>query len=445
MGHLPKYTGCTNCGDEPMQVQTYPQTNCKDENLQDPCVSQKGKFHDKITEDFIVPQSSNQAKMFVCDGSLWAKSQWVALENGADKIAVYPIMATGNKTITIMNGCRSGEDIFGNPDPGKSFPKGTVIFPVPPSGCDSNFCERVAEAIRTCGAEGVYDLLKESEELCFTSVPVLGETEKGHIFAGTMPDNVTEQDPESPWRSCLRKLSKIWSNLGGRTLCFADLPLYDKINDPSKIARSVVSDQNGCLAKGESVYSCESEDAVPEGEGADAILVCKDSQRSILLPECDSIIVGCCDQDDENPEWKVRKKGLNLHLLSTPVEIYKVAMYEFGSGAIPTAVALNDVLATVPMFNPILDEACNGKVWAYVDFFMRVGDSTTGSNPNLDVYYNNVPYRKIYSDSSDRNDSYFVDIVPMQGVFQNTLKFELKKIAGNGNMRILVRVLGFYL
>jgi len=75
MGHLPKYTGCTNCGEEPMQVQTYPQTNCKDENLQDPCVSQKGKFHDKITEDFIVPQSTNQAKMFVCDGSLWAKSQ----------------------------------------------------------------------------------------------------------------------------------------------------------------------------------------------------------------------------------------------------------------------------------------------------------------------------------------------------------------------------------
>lgn len=456
---LPYFPGCKNCGDEPTVLQTYQPTNCSDPNTQDPCVSQKGKFHDKLTEDFIVPQVGNQVKMFVCDGSLWAKAQWVAVENGTNKIAVYPIMATGNKTITVMNGCISGEEIFGNPDPGKLFSKGTVIFPVAPQGCESNFCERVAEAIRTCGAEGLYDLLKETDQLCFTNTSELGEAERGHLFAGTMPDpcncptdygygigeGTLSQDPENLWRSCLRKLTKIWTNLGGRSICFADLPQYNKLNDPNKKGRDAVLDQNGCLAKGDSLYACE-ESLDVSTDGADAISVCSNGEKKVLIAECNTEIVGCCDEDDENPKWKRRPKGLSLYMLDEPIEVHMQSMPIEGENAGTAATLPASINITKSFEEILLPDACGtAKRYAFVDFFWKTSNTT--AQVAIDIFYNDEFYRKLMTNDSANEDisAYtFQDVVPLDAAIPNQLKFRATRVQGEGTYRSLVRILGFY-
>lgn len=458
MSNVPSFPGCSTCGDSSTPIQTVPVPYCGQQESTDACASQKGKFHDRLTDDFIVPKVGKEAKIHVCDGHLWAKHQWIGIANGADKVAVYPIIAIGNKTITILNGCRTGEEIFGNAEVGKEFKEGTIVYPVPPQGCDSNFCERVSETIRTCGVDAVLELLSLNEDICFTNVPEIEETERGHIFVGTMPDpcNCPEeygvgegtgsisQDPDNLWRSCLRKLTKIFTNLGGRTFCFASMPEYNSENDPDGLGRAVVLDQKGCMAKGESVSSCGEEYALGEDIGAEAIIVCKDGGRKILVPECDSMIVGCCDEDDLNPKWYVRKKGLTLHLLETPIDVYSVAMIAIGSVTVPAAVNIPaGSTVVIKEFNEELIPKHCKQAYALVDTYIVHSDG--GTNLNLDILYNNNGYRKIYNDSADRNLTVFQDIVPLQaGVNINKLRVDYVKLAGTSTWRVLTRILGFY-
>lgn len=460
MSNVPSFPGCSTCGDSSTPIQTVPVPYCGQQESTDACASQKGKFHDRLTDDFIVPKVGKEAKIHVCDGHLWAKHQWIGIANGADKVAVYPIIAIGNKTITILNGCRTGEEIFGNAEVGKEFKEGTIVYPVPPQGCDSNFCERIAEALRTCGVDAVLEVLRTSDEICFTTVPEIEETERGHLFVGTMPDpcNCPEeygvgegtgsisQDPENLWRSCLRKLTKIFTNLGGRTFCFASMPEYNSDNDPEGLGRNIVLDQKGCMAKGDSVNSCGEDSALGEDIGADAIIVCKDGSKKIIVPECDSMIVGCCDEDDLNPKWYVRKKGLTLHLLETPIEVYKLNNIEIGSIVVPTATSIPSGTTTIikEFDEELIPKNC-GKVYAFVDLYIRYNDP--GTNLNLDIFYNNEGYRKIYGESADWNSGLYQDIVELQsGTNINKFKAEFVKLGGATNIawRVNVRILGFY-
>lgn len=454
----PPFSTCSDCGDEGFPVQTVQVPYCGQTESSDPCVSNKGKFHDRLTEDFIVPKVGNQTKIYICDAKLWAKCQWVGICNGADKIAAYPIMEVGNKTITILNGCRSGESIFGNPDVGKEFSTGTVLYPIPPQGCDSNFCERVAEAIRTCGAEGVYDLLKNSEEICFTTVSELDESERGHLFLGTMPDpcNCPSEygggegegsvgQGEGFWRSCLRKATKIFSNLGGRTLCFADMPTYNKDNDPNEIGRELVLDQKGCISRGASLNACSSTLDVGE-EGADAIIACANGSKGIIAAGCNKIIIGCCDEDDDNPKWKSVDKGLMLHLLETPILVYETAMPSFGVSSVPTATAVPVSLSQQKVIDTsLIPEACgNGKVYALVDAYGRLVDTASGGF-NIDVSYNSAYYRKIALNAVGEATSFsWQDIVPLNDTNPQNFDLLWAKLAGTGNYRLRVRILGFY-
>jgi hypothetical protein len=458
MGHLPKYSGCKKCGDSPEPMRVYSMISCDQEDTNDPCESHKGRFYDKLTEDFIVPKEQKTAKMFVCEAKLWAKSLWVGVANGADKIAVYPILEVGNKTITVVNGCRSGEEIFGNPDPGKEFPTGTVIFPVPPAGCDSNFCERVAEAIRTCGAEGVFDLLRESEEICLTNVSELDETERAHLFGGTMPDpcdcpeeygygsgsGSLGQNSDNLWRSCLRKLTKIWTNLGGRTVCFGDLPQYNKLNDAQKKARQIVLDQNGCMAKGESVYICDETLDVSE-DGADAISVCADGEKRLIKAEANKMLVGCADEDGENPKWVSRPKGLMLYMLDEPIEVHRVSVPEEGlNNNSAQALGSGTGTITVSFADSLLPKKC-GKEKIYLLVDSLIGVSGNDNTISIDLFYNNKFYRKMNRNPTASAMRYtFTDIVPADEAQPNQFRFRLNNIQGAVTYRSLIRILGFY-
>ena len=460
MSNVPSFPGCSTCGDSSTPIQTVPVPYCGQQESTDACASQKGKFHDRLTDSFIVPKVGRQSKLHVCDARLWAKHQWVGVSNGADKITVYPIMEIGNKTITVLNGCRSGEEIFGNAEAGKEFVEGTVIYPVPPQGCDSNFCERIAEALRTCGVDAVLEVLRTSDEICFTTVPELEETERGHIFVGTMPDpcNCPEeygfgegvggvnQDPDNLWRSCLRKLTKIFTNLGGKTFCFSDMPIYSKLADPDRVATTVVLNQKGCLSKGESLYGCE-EALDVSSEGADAISVCSNGDKKIIIAQCGHELVACCDEDDENPKWKSRPKGLSLYMLDTPIEIHRVTVTLEGEDAGSATPWSSNINVTNSFAEALIPDSCGTeKIYALVDLFWKT--SNTDPAITVDIYYNDEFYRKLMTVDSSGNPDIsswsFQDRVPLDLATPNAFKFRATKVQGDGNYRSLVRILGFY-
>lgn len=321
------FSGCSNCGEEPTFVHVPVAKDCGDV-ADEPCTSNKGKFYDRLTDDFVVPDVGREAKMQVCEGNLWSKCQWVGVCLSAEKYAFFQITKVSNKSITILNGCRTGDEIAGNPEKGTVIGEGTVIFPAPPQGCSQGFCNQLVAALKDCGADAIIQILKESEEICFTNVPEIDETERVHLFGGIMPSEDCECDEygygsapvqgESLWTSCLRKLTKIFTNVGGRTICFSESPLYDKEDDPNNLARFAVFDKKGCLRRGDKlISSCSNLNDVAE-TGADAIYVCSDGNESAFLPTCGVEIVGSEDNNGD-PKWIVREKGIKW--LSSPVSI----------------------------------------------------------------------------------------------------------------------------
>jgi len=449
----PSYKPCKSCEDtEALQFVEVPTCNSESN---DPCVSNKGKFFDRLTEDFVVPSVGRTSKIKVCDGKLWSKCLWVAACIGAEKIAAFQITETSNKSITILNGCRTGEAIQGNPDVGYEIKEGTVIYPIPPQGCSQGFCAKVAQAIEECGADAVINVLKESEEICFTSVPVLDEIEKAHLFGGIMPDQDCQCDDygyaapvqgETFWQSCLRKLNRIFTNVGGRTLCMPEAPTYDHEDDPSNLAREAVFDKKGCLRKGNAVGDCRNATAIEDSEtGADAVIVCKDGTRRILVPDCNTMIVGCCEDGETDPKWVVRPKGLNLFLLDEPIEVSKQTWPSYGSSTTPSASSFPATITeTITIDSDLIPESC-GKVYALVDFESRITDTGSANVFISDISYNGEYYRHLIAGQT--NDVFTInykDIVPLNESNPESFLFKWDKIAGTATYRSNVRIIGFY-
>ena len=448
----PSYKPCKSCEDtEALQFVEVPTCNSESN---DPCVSNKGKFFDRLTEDFVVPSVGRTSKIKVCDGKLWSKCLWVAACIGAEKIAAFQITETSNKSITILNGCRTGEAIQGNPDVGYEIKEGTVIYPIPPQGCSQGFCAKVAQAIEECGADAVINVLKESEEICFTSVPVLDEIEKAHLFGGIMPDQDCQCDDygyaapvqgETFWQSCLRKLNRIFTNVGGRTLCMPEVPTYDYEDDPSNLAREAVFDKKGCLRKGNAVGDCRNATAIEDSEtGADAVIVCKDGARRILVPDCNTMIVGCCEDGETDPKWAVKPKGLNLFLLDEPIEVYNSAWLAEGATSGSSTTLATTITETITIDSDLIPASC-GNVSALVDFQSTLVDTASASVVVSDVFYNDKFYRKVIAGLTNEPFASFTqDIVPLNESNPESFKFKWDKLSGTAYHRTLVRILGFY-
>ena len=450
----PKYKGCKQC-EETQAVKFVEVPQCSGSVDESECVSHEGKFFDKITEDFVVPNVGRTSKIKVCNGKLWSKCLWVAVCIGAEKIAAFQITETGNKTITVLNGCRTGEAITGNPEAGTEIKEGTVIYPIPPQGCSQGFCTKVAQAIEECGTEAVINVLKESEEICFTSVPVLDETEKAHLFGGIMPDQDCQCDEygygapvqgETFWQSCLRKLSRIFTNVGGRTLCMPEVPSYDPDDDESNLAREAVFDKKGCLRKGNAVGDCRNATAIEDEEtGADAVIVCKEGTRRILVPDCNTIIVGCCEDGETDPKWVVRPKGLSLFILDEPIELNKQGWADFGSSSTPAASAFPATITnTINIDEDLIPKAC-GKIYALVDFEARVTDTGSANVFVSDISYNSEYYRHLIAGQT--NDVFTItyqEIVPLNESDPTSFVFKWDKLSGTATYRSNVRILGFY-
>lgn len=445
-----------NCGscDEPKPVQFVEVPTCAGSEDSSLCQSQKGKFYDRIIEPFVVPTVGRTGRVYVCEGKLWAKCQWIGMCIGSEKIAAFQIVDVTNKYITVLNGCKTGEAILGNPEPATEYKEGTVIYPIPPQGCSQGFCTKVAEAIRSCGSDAVLEVLQDSEEICFTTVPTLGEDEKAHLFGGIMPDQDCQCDEygysapvqgESLWSSCIRKLNKIFTLVGGRSLCMPEAPEYDPDLDTENLAREAIFDKKGCLRKGGAVGDCRNATEITgEETGADAVIVCKDSQRRILVPSCDTIIVGCCT-DGEDPKWVVKDKGLSLFMLDEPIVLHSNSWPTFGSSSVPSASSFPaTILETVSLDEDLFPDYC-GKIYALVDFQSRITDTGSSNVLTTDISYNGEYYRKLIAgQTNDVFNTHFTDIVPLDADNPGSFIFKWDKLAGTGTYRSNVRILGYY-
>lgn len=444
-----------NCGscDEPKPVQFVEVPTCAGSEDSSLCQSQKGKFYDRIIEPFVVPTVGRTGRVYVCEGKLWAKCQWIGMCIGSEKIAAFQIVDVTNKYITVLNGCKTGEAILGNPEPATEYKEGTVIYPIPPQGCSQGFCTKVAEAIRSCGSDAVLEVLQDSEEICFTTVPTLGEDEKAHLFGGIMPDQDCQCDEygysapvqgESLWSSCIRKLNKIFTLVGGRSLCMPEAPEYDPDLDTENLAREAIFDKKGCLRKGGAVGDCRNATEITgEETGADAVIVCKDSQRRILVPSCDTIIVGCCT-DGEDPKWVVRPKGLNLFLLDEPIEVYNSGWLAEGATSGSSTTLATTITETITIDSDLIPASC-GNVSALVDFQSTLVDTASASVVVSDVFYNDKFYRKVIAGLTNEPFASFTqDIVPLNESNPESFKFKWDKLSGTAYHRTHVRILGFY-
>lgn len=280
------------------------------------CVSNKGKFFDLTLEDFIVPEVGREAYLKVCDGSLWKAKQYIGVFYGSN-FAAFKITEVGTGSLKVLNGCdRSGDNPFiGNPDKGTNIPAKSILCAIPPTGCSSDLTLRIVDVLTTRGAPAILDILANSEEICFTSAPAVAEDEEVHIFGGTKPD--CDCAPDASVSSCLRKIIKIFTGQGGRTLC---MPEVATINLASAEERRVaVFDENDCVKKGPTysdLKSCENADPHAKDVVFDAVNGCLDGVSIGLTPsdkymELTTIEVDDPDSEDEDDKiirWVATEK-----------------------------------------------------------------------------------------------------------------------------------------
>lgn len=243
------------------------------------CVSNKGKFYDLTLEDFIVPEIGREAYLKVCDGSLWKAQQFIAIALSGSKIAAFKITEVGKGKLKILNGCdKSGDNgILGNPDKGYNIPAKSVMYPIAPVGCDSGFALNVITVLKNQGTDAVLELLSDSSSICFTSVPNAGESEEVHLFGGTKPD--CDCAPDASVSSCLRKIIKIFTGQGGRTLCMPEVASVTFSGEK----RVAVFDESDCLKKGptyEDLLNCSTDAQLDDDGQANSIMACADGVRS---------------------------------------------------------------------------------------------------------------------------------------------------------------------
>lgn len=258
------------------------------------CASKKGYFYDLTLEDFIVPNIGSETYIKVCDGSLWKVGQFIGIAMSGNKMAAFKITGIGTGKLKVLNGCdKSGDNgIVDNPEVGTEIKKGSVFYAIPPTGCESGFAARLIQALELYGVEAVINMLADEDDICFTSVKDISEDEEVHMFGGTMPD--CECAPDDGWSSCLRKLKKIFTGQGGRTLCMNDAATVSTSPVGGVPKRFALFDENGCLKKGptpQELRSCENNEAVAKDTGVEAIIVCKDGEYSSFIPLEENLVI----------------------------------------------------------------------------------------------------------------------------------------------------------
>jgi hypothetical protein len=304
--------GCNNSGSElPTQNLTSNLTPAYTESIPGDCESTNGKFYDKTTDSFVVPQVGKESYIFVCEANRWMIGQYVAVDLGNNTIAAFKITGRTSKKIKVLNGCdRSGNNpILDNPDPGTVIPVGSTIYAIAPYGCSSGDAQRIIRILETYGVDAILDIIQDSTAICFNNVPAVSEEEEVHLFAGTRPD--CDCAPGGFISSCLRKVLKIFTGQAGRTLCMpeaANININD--NEDNKIA---IFDENGCIKKGPTyneLKSCENLTSIGKGESFNFISVCNDGISSGLSPSEKYLEVTTEEVDDpnsENPSDKITR------------------------------------------------------------------------------------------------------------------------------------------
>lgn len=218
------------------------------------CASNKGKFYDKLIEDFILPVVGGEAFIKVCDASLWAVGQYIAINIGYNKIMALKISGIGAQKIKVINGCDNSGDneIVDNPAPGTEAKAGSVLFPIVPSGCSSDFASIIITTFEEFGVEALMRMLTESDEICFTHI--LADGAEGtsldggvHLMGGTLADDGTLSERA---KTCLRKILKIFTGSGGSTLCFPNIPETTMETDDDGLKKIAVFIGNKCLRIG---------------------------------------------------------------------------------------------------------------------------------------------------------------------------------------------------
>jgi len=258
------------------------------------CKTNKGKFYDLTLEDFIVPNVGSETYVRVCDGSLWKAGQFIGIVLSANKIAAFKITSVGTGKLKILNGCdKSGDNgIVGNPEPGVTIVKDSILYAIPPTGCESGFADRIITALKTYGVDSVIEMIAESEDICFTSVKDISEEEEVHMFGGTMPD--CECAPDAGWSSCLRKLKRIFTSQSGRSLCTPDAATISTAPVDGVPKRFALFDTNGCIKKGptpQELRSCEGNTVISKDTPVEAVIVCKDGEYSSFIPIEENLVI----------------------------------------------------------------------------------------------------------------------------------------------------------
>jgi len=252
------------------------------------CQSNKGRYYDASIEDFTVPKVGLEGYMKVCDGTLWKAGMYIGVIYSSSFCA-FKISQIGTKQLKLINGCdKSGENpIIGNPDPGTTIPKGATLFAIAPTGCGDNLSANIISTLERYGVNTVLNILREAPEISFEAVKTIDEDEVAHLFGGLLPDCECADQQSESW---FRKILKIFTGQGGRTLCFPEVGSLDFREDsPSgqPARRIAVFDENGCLKKGQSrsdVESCAFNEVVEFDEYFDAVIVCKDGFRHSVPP-----------------------------------------------------------------------------------------------------------------------------------------------------------------
>jgi hypothetical protein len=243
-----------SCGCQTPVIQIPVAQTCAEAQAQSslgPCESFKGKFYDKSIEPFVFPKVGNIGSLMVCEASLWSTHQFVGIAIGNSQYAFLRIVGTGQNALKVLNGFvkdDSSKDIAGNPEPGTVIPQGSVLFPSPPMGGSEQLQLQFMQMLETYGSNGVIKILKESSDISFINTEELDtdvDYRGAYIFGGDWITNA------------LRKIKKIFTGQGGRTLCFPDVGTTTDENvvvDGTPVKKYLAYfDEKKCLKRGKEV------------------------------------------------------------------------------------------------------------------------------------------------------------------------------------------------
>lgn len=266
------------------------------------CESNKGRFYDLVLEDFIMPEVGGEAYLKVCDGSLWKKGMYVGAILSGNKIAAFIITEVGTRKLKVLNGCdKSGDSPFlGNPEKGSKIANKTIIFPIPPTGCETGFAQSVLSVLESSGGQTALEsIISQLDNICFTTIPDIGEDESGHLFAGTKPDcDCAEED----YSSCLRKVKDITIAEGGKYFCFPEIPIIDSLPINGQQKRlALFEPETGCLKAGPTIAdlkSCDDNSGINKDNTFDAVSACNEGIPANLLPTSKHLEITTVEIDD---------------------------------------------------------------------------------------------------------------------------------------------------